>query len=520
MYRRNVVHGMLPLTYLSCLGLPRQYRYSIESISGRFLKPLFLGDRLSLAAQISAVQTEAQQIEIEYALKKPDTGATLTTGHLMLGYARAGCSDSDHHSHGASKNSSCLLIEPLEEQALRLDQIQQSDEQHLVFRITEDCVPPIRRIVASGLASAQDGCDTVGRLENFDLPGLLTTCLLSAYVGMRLPGRYATFADFRIAFARQVQWRKVYKLKGRVRFKSASASTVVQDVSVHDAENESAIYAAGKIDTRVNAAPPEMPTAKSLRQDEVDLQLRNKVILITGASRGIGETIAKLFAAFDAKVVVNYFQGKADAERVVDEIVGDGGEALALQADVSDAQQVKRMISTIRERYSTVHVAVNNAVRDAYPMPFMELTWSEIQKDIDVTVRGSFNCCQEVLPLMMANGGGKIINIATVFTENPQPSQAKYVISKSAMIGLTRSLAVEFAQHNIQVNLVVPSIAETDLTGHVSKIFLEEMKSRTPMRRHATPSDVAKAVVVLASSLTSFTTGQKIMVTGGNPPFL
>jgi NAD(P)-dependent dehydrogenase (short-subunit alcohol dehydrogenase family) len=107
-----------------------------------------------------------------------------------------------------------------------------------------------------------------------------------------------------------------------------------------------------------------------------------------------------------------------------------------------------------------------------------------------------------------------------VFTENPQPFQAKYIISKSALIGLTRSLAVEFAPHNIQVNAVVPSITETDLTRHVSKIFLEEMKNRTPMKRHATVSDVAKAVVTLASSFTSFTTGQKIMVTGGSPPFL
>jgi len=159
-------------------------------------------------------------------------------------------------------------------------------------------------------------------------------------------------------------------------------------------------------------------------------------------------------------------------------------------------------------------------VRDAYSVPFMELEWQELQQDIDVTIKGMFNCCQEVLPLMLKNKWGKIINVSTVFTDNPPPGQAKYVISKSGIVGLTRSLAVEFAAENIQVNMVVPSITETDLTKHVPKMFLEGMRKNTPMRRNAAPVDVAKAVVFLSSSLASFTTGQKIMVTGGNPPFL
>jgi 3-oxoacyl-[acyl-carrier protein] reductase len=520
MYRRNVVHGMLPLAYLSCLDLPPQYRYVLKMISGRFLKPLFLNDRLSLTAEVIDVQSEQRGVEIEYALKRPGTGATLTTGQLILGYELAGFCDSDNDRHGGSKNRSCLLVEPLKEQTLRFDQIRQNNEQHLLFRVTKDCVSRIRQIVASGIASSPGGWESVGRLENFDSASLLATCLLSTFVGMVLPGRNATFADFRLSFAKPLQWRKGYKLKGKVRFKSQSASMVVQDVWVHESEDESENYAAGKIDARINELPPRMPTAKSLRDNETDLQLRNKVVLITGASRGIGETTAKLFSAFDAKVVVNYFRGAADAERIVEEIVSAGGDALAIQADVSERQEVTQMMSRIRETYSTVHILVNNAVRDAYPIPFMELDWAEIQKDIDVTVRGTFNCCQEVLPLMMDNGGGKIINIATVFTETPQPCQAKYIISKSALIGLTRSLAVEFAPHNVQVNAVVPSITETDLTRHVSKIFLEQMRTRIPMKRHATVSDVAKAVVTLASSFTSFTTGQKIMVTGGSPPFL
>jgi len=520
MYRGTVVHGMLPLTYLSCLELPPHYRTVVKTISARFVKPVLVDDRLTLAATLVDIRPGEKTAEIEYTLRKSDTGATLTTGQLVLGYEPAGSRNGDRHPLAPAENGSSLLVEPLEERALTFDQIQPNDEQSFLFRLPEECDPRVARMVASGFALSQVGGPPAARVENFDLASLFATCLLSTLVGMRLPGRHATFSGFRLSFNRQIQWGKVYRMKGRVRFKSHSTATVVQEVSVQDLDNEFETCAAGKVDARVNESAPKMPSLESLRDDAADLQLRNKVVLITGASRGIGATIAKLFAVHEAKVVVNYCQGKEDAERVVAEIVGSGGEALAVQADVSDAEQVRRMITTIRERYSTVHVLVNNAVRDAYPIPFMELTWSEVQRDIDVTVRGAFNCCQEVLPLMIAAGSGKIINIATVFTENPQPSQAKYVMSKSALIGLTRSLAVEFAHHHIQVNAVVPSVVETDLTKHVSKMFLGEMKSRTPMRRHATPSDVAKAVVALASSLTSFTTGQKIMVTGGNPPFL
>jgi len=122
--------------------------------------------------------------------------------------------------------------------------------------------------------------------------------------------------------------------------------------------------------------------------------------------------------------------------------------------------------------------------------------------------------------LMMENKGGKIVNIGTIATDNPPANQAKYVVSKSALVGLTRSLAVEFAAHNIQINMVVPNFVETDLTKHIAKMFVEKIKNDTPMKRLALANDVAKAVVFLASSQASFTTGQRIMVTGGAAPFL
>ena len=259
---------------------------------------------------------------------------------------------------------------------------------------------------------------------------------------------------------------------------------------------------------------------RSIRENAIDMGLKGKVVLVTGASRGIGETIAKMFAAFGSAVAVNYYLGKEDAERIVEEIRGQGGRAVAVRCDVTDPIQVRRMLAEVLEAYGTVDVLVNNAVRDFLPAKFLGLPWEEVQKDIDVVARGAFHCCQEVIPVMLRQGGGKIINLSTVATENPPPEQVKYVVAKSALVGLTRSLAAEFASRNIQVNMVVPGFVDTDLVSHISQVYKKKIAEDTPMRRIATPVDVAHAAIFLASSFSSFTTGQKILVTGGGAPYL
>ena len=187
---------------------------------------------------------------------------------------------------------------------------------------------------------------------------------------------------------------------------------------------------------------------------------------------------------------------------------------------MSQADQVLALVRRGVERYGAIDVLVNNAARDFRPIPFLNLTWDEVQKDLDVIAKGAFLCCQQVIPHMLEHGGGKIINISSVATDNPPPDQAKYVMAKSALVGLTRSLSIELASRNIQVNLVVPNFVETDLVAHIQEGFRKKMARDTPMQRHASTVDVARAVVFLASSHSSFTTGQKIMVTGGGAPYL
>lgn len=521
MYREDVVHGMLPIIFVSALECcyAEGGRCSFYQISARFVKPIFVNDKLSMDVKVSEINRKENLFKLDFVIRKSEKETILTMGSFTVRYSDFEKNKAPLGEPEQPDRENRMVLDSLAEEDLEFEQISKGDEKSFRFLIREAHARSLYEIIKEGLLT---DCkfDLASWLNSCDTANLLSACLFSTFVGMCLPGRNATFMDFRATFNKPIQRNKRYSLKGNVGFKSLSTDTLVENISIYDIKDRKDPCAVGKINTRVNKPPIKMPSIKSLKANDSDLRLKDKVVLITGSSRGIGETTAKLFSLYGAKVVINYFQGKEDAKRIVDEIVGNGGKAIAIQSDVSDRQQVKQMISAICKKYRTIHILVNNAVSNAHAVPFMDLTWEDIQRDIDIIVKGAFNCCQEVLPLMLENKGGKIINISTVSTDNPPPDQTKYVIAKSGIVGLTRSLAVEFAQYNIQVNMVAPSIVETDLTKHVSKIFLEDMKRTTPMKRNASPIDVAKTVIFLSSSLALFTTGQKIMVTGGNLPFL
>jgi 3-oxoacyl-[acyl-carrier protein] reductase len=312
----------------------------------------------------------------------------------------------------------------------------------------------------------------------------------------------------------------VYRLQGTVTHRSMATRIIKKELVASRSGQDKDVVLRGKVATLVNKPSRNMPSFQELRDSAVDLGLEGKVVLVTGASRGIGETTAKVLALAGAKVIVNYHRGAEDASRIVQEITTAGGEAIALAADVTSSDEVQALLQRGIERYGAIDVLVNNAARDFRPIPFLQLSWEEIQKDLDVIVKGTFLCCRHVIPFMLERGTGKIINISSVATDNPPPEQAKYVMAKSALVGLTRSLSIEFASKNIQVNLVVPSFVETDFVAHIAEGFREKIARDTPMKRHASAVDVAQAVLFLASSLSSFTTGQKIMVTGGGAPYL
>ena len=514
-YRRPVVHGMLPVGFIALSDSLRieGLRCIPVSISGRFAAPVYAEDRLQLLVELTRPLPEQGMASFSYTIRKGDSAEIVTHGDIAARYRQGDRKRADAASGGAR-----MPLDTLQMRDMQLENIAVGQSDEFRFRIVDETLREFASLLADGSGRAPG--PGAGAQDGFCLPNLLSTLLYSTSVGVLSPGASATFLEFSSEGDCEVELGVTYCLRTEVAHVSRSTRIVKKKVTICRSDEGERPLVQGRATALVNQPPRTMPSIQELKATALDLGLKDKVVLVTGASRGIGETTAKLFGLLGARVAVNYHRGADDAARVAREICAEGGQAAAFPADVSSPEAVGALVRKIVDRFGTIDVLVNNAARDYRPIPFLELTWNEVQKDLDVIAKGAFLCCQHVVPLMIAQGGGKIINISTVAADNPPMDQTKYVMAKSALVGMTRSLSAEFASRNIQVNLVVPNFVETDLVAHVPEGFRRKIAMDTPMQRLGSPVDVAQAVVFLASSFSSFTTGQKIMVTGGGAPYL
>ena len=245
------------------------------------------------------------------------------------------------------------------------------------------------------------------------------------------------------------------------------------------------------------------------------MSLDGQVALVTGGGRGIGRAISLALARSAAKVVVNYRQNSATADETVKLIKHDGGEAVAVQADVASSDQVKSLVRSCLDEFGQVDILVNNATPELKSKLLMNTDYSDINEYFDVYVKGTLELVQQVVPDMQQRRYGRIISsLTSALTEVP-PRLGSYVIAKSALYGLCRTLSVELAPFNITVNMVSPSVVLSDLTAQIGATATEAARRKIPLGRMAQPSEVAEAVLFLASPQSSFITGANLPVTGG-----
>ncbi len=243
-------------------------------------------------------------------------------------------------------------------------------------------------------------------------------------------------------------------------------------------------------------------------------KLDGKAALVTGASRGIGAEIAKQLAKEGARVAVNYSGSQSKAEEVVNDIIAAGGQAFAVQASVSDAENVTEMVKQTIEQFGSVDILVNNAgiTRDNLLMRMKESEWDDV---IDTNLKGVFLCTKAVTRQMMKQRAGKIINIASIVGVSGNAGQANYVAAKAGVIGLTKTTAKELASRHINVNAIAPGFITTEMTDELSDDVKNQMLTQIPLSKLGNPLDVAKAVVFLASDDAAYITGQTLHVDGG-----
>jgi 3-oxoacyl-[acyl-carrier protein] reductase len=246
---------------------------------------------------------------------------------------------------------------------------------------------------------------------------------------------------------------------------------------------------------------------------EEGLKLTGKVALVTGAAQGIGKAVALLLARNGADIVVSDINLEK-AEETAKEIRSIGQKAMAVRVDVANWNDVERMVEGTLEKLAKIDILVNNAgiTRDKLILRMTEEDWDAV---LSVNLKGTFNCTKAVVRHMAKQRSGKIVNIASVVGEMGNAGQANYSASKAGVIGLTKTIAREYAQRGINVNAVAPGYIETPMTEALPEKAKEELKKLIPMERLGKPEDVAEAVLFLASEESSYVTGQVLNVNGG-----
>ena len=254
--------------------------------------------------------------------------------------------------------------------------------------------------------------------------------------------------------------------------------------------------------------------AESIRKTFNNTALQGKLVLVTGGSRGIGRAIALAMGACGAKVIVNYAGNAAAAEDTVSAIEAIGGQARAVQFDVSNSAQVAETLKTLEKELGGFDVLVNNAgvSRDNL---FIKMKDEEWDANINTNLKGSFLCSKAVAMGMMRKRAGKIINISSVIGLTGNVCQAAYAASKAGLLGLTKSLAKELASRNIQVNAICPGYITTDMTSAHGEKLIENVIKQIPMERLGDPVEIARMAVFLASDASNYITGQTFAVDGG-----
>jgi len=246
----------------------------------------------------------------------------------------------------------------------------------------------------------------------------------------------------------------------------------------------------------------------------MNINLNNKVALVTGGSRGIGRAICLALAEAGARVVINYRASKDEAENLRGEIEAAGGEAVSCQADVADEKQVEALFKFVEQEFGRLDILVNNAgvIKDTL---LLSMKVSEWDKVLDANLRGTFLCTRLGAEMMFRQRAGKIINMSSVSAIRSSRGQANYAASKGGILSFTRACAAELAGRGVQVNAVLPGFVETDMTKRVMKRAGKQTLERIPAGRFGLPEDISGLVVFLASPQADYITGQAIPVDGG-----
>ena len=346
------------------------------------------------------------------------------------------------------------------------------------------------------------------KLTNFGkrvVHGMLTSSFISTIIGMRIPGPGSLWLSQTINFVNPTYIGDVIEIKATVTRISRSTRTISLAIVIVNQNGLKLVEGDSVV---------RMLDVNKTRKQNMDSG--QKIVLITGGSRGIGGATAIKLANEGYFVVINYVNGKADAEKLAGEINADEKRAIAIQADVSNWSDVDSLFTQVESQIGPILYLVHCAAPIPVPQLFQELTWDAFQSNIDVQLKGAFNCSKRAIPKMLESNNGSIVHLGSIFTDGTPPvQQSAYITAKAALNSLTHSLAVEYGPKGIRFNSVNPGMTKTQMISNIPDKVKMLTKMNTPLRNLAEPADIANSIAFLLSPQAAHITGETLRVCGG-----
>lgn len=506
-YRERIVHGMLPvaLAYMLCVhrcgseksGEKTAGNKRLAKLTCRFVGSLRVGDSVALT-----LMDDAAADQIRFEVRSATDHSLATSGQFVF----ARCEIDEANARGT--DAAVLFPQRLDEQIRSPAGMAAGTEETLAFEGTRACTQIWLDVLPPALR------DWFG---NGEIDANFSAALsVSTLIGMRLPGRFATFTDLTAEFSANIRSGETVSLRGTVTDSLTSTNRARLALAwIRDGVE----VGRGQANTLVLPVNTTLVPIASMKQ-ATSLGIEGKVALVTGASRGIGEVTAKLLAMHGAKTVVHYFGGQSDAQAVVADILENGGTALPIRADLRDAASIERMFGKIQCEYGGVDILVNNAVAQFSPKGLLSISAQDYLKELNVSLFGMHECCRRAIAHMQVQRWGKIVNLGTIVTEVPVTGQNIYITAKAAIGGYTRSLCTELATYNIQANMVLPRMTDTSLIASLPRTLVDRLAEESTAGRLLEPLEVAKVIVFLSSDWANPISGQRIALNQGGTPYL